>query len=225
MSDFLPPPPPGGNPPPPPPPPSGWGAPPPPPGPGAAPGWGAPAGYAPYGAASGPGTDYATVGARFVAKLIDGLVLGFASLVAFLPAIVAIIAGPTRLTSCRVDEEGTVVFGEAGRRAICEVPTGGTIAAAVLLGLVGLGFVIWLYVYYFRREGSTGYTWGRQAMSIRVVDATTGAPIGAGRSFGRYLFASFISGNFCLLGYLWALWDDRKQTWHDKVVTSVVIKG
>jgi uncharacterized RDD family membrane protein YckC len=32
-----------------------------------------------------------------------------------------------------------------------------------------------------------------------------------------------MSGNFCFLGYLWMLWDDKNQTWHDKVVNSVVI--
>jgi len=26
-----------------------------------------------------------------------------------------------------------------------------------------------------------------------------------------------------LIGYLWMLWDDEKQTWHDKVVGSVVV--
>ena len=51
------------------------------------------------------------------------------------------------------------------------------------------------------------------------------APSAAGAAVGRYLFAAFISGNFLLLGYLWSLWDDRKQTWHDKVVSSVVVKA
>lgn len=161
---------------------------------------------------------------RFAAKLIDGLILGGASILAFAPVAIALGTGPTRLSECTVDDDGAVTFGE-GRSAICEVPTGGTIAAAVLLGLVGLAAMIWLYVYYFRREGRTGFTWGRKALGIRVVDATTAGPIGGGRSFGRYLFASFISGNVCFLGYLWALWDPRKQTWHDKVVTSVVVKA
>jgi uncharacterized RDD family membrane protein YckC len=209
VSDFLPPPP-GAPPPPPPPPPGGFGGPPP--------------GYAAYGAPAGPTNDYASVGARFVAKLIDGLILGVATIAAFAPAGVALAAGPTRITTCSVDDEGFVTVGEE-INAICEVPTGATIAAAVLLGLVGLAAVVWLYVYYFRREGSTGETWGRKTMGMRVVDATTGLPIGTGRSFGRYLFASFISGNFCLLGYLWALWDPRKQTWHDKVVSSVVVRA
>ena len=221
MSDLPPPPPPPGQPPPPPPPPPGAGGPP--------PGYtstysstyGAPAGY---GAPQAPVGEYAGVLSRFAAKVVDGVILGGATILAFAPAGVAVAAGPQRLTECKVDETGEVTFGD-GTDAICEVPTGGTIAVAVLLGLVGLAALIWLYVYYFRREGRTGFTWGRKALGIRVVDATTAGPIGGGRAFGRYLFASFISGNVCLLGYLWALWDPRNQTWHDKVVSSVVVKA
>ena len=50
--------------------------------------------------------------------------------------------------------------------------------------------VVALYVYYFRREGRTGQTWGRKAIS-----------------------------------YFWMLWDDRKQTWHDKIMNTLVVKG
>jgi uncharacterized RDD family membrane protein YckC len=210
--------------PPPPPPPGSW-PPPPPPAPGAPPpGYTAYSGQAPYGAPATGFGEYAGFGSRLVAKLIDGVILGLATVIAFAPAGIALAAGPDRLTDCKVDDEGTVTFGE-GRDAICEVPTGGTIAAAILLGLLALAAIVWLYVYYFRREGRTGFTWGRQAMSIRVVDATTAQPIGGGRAFGRYLFATFISGNICGLGYLWALWDPRRQTWHDKVVSSVVVKA
>lgn len=214
MSDLPPPPPPSGFPPPPPP---GPGAPP----PGYSSTYG---GYGTYGAAPASFGEYAGFWSRFGAKVIDGVILGAASLAAFAPAGIAVAAGPRRFTECSVDDTGAITIGEE-INAICEVPTGGTIAAAVLLGLVALVPLIWLYVYYFRREGRTGFTWGRKAVGIRVVDANTAGPIGGGRAFGRYLFASVISSNICLLGYLWALWDPRKQTWHDKVASSVVVKA
>jgi uncharacterized RDD family membrane protein YckC len=160
---------------------------------------------------------YAGVLARFGAVLIDGLIT--ALLLA--PAIIALVAGPTKVTTCSVDSEGNITIGEE-INSLCEVPTGGTIAAAVLLGLVGLVAVL---LYYTRMIGGTGQTIGKKAVGVRVVDSTSGAPIGTGRALGRYLFATFISGNLCALGYLWALWDGRKQTWHDKVVSSVVVKA
>ena len=214
MSDLPPPPPPWGSPPPPPPPPG-------PPPPGYTTTFSGGTYGAPQPASFG---EYARFGSRLVAKIIDGVVLGGAMLLAFAPAGIALAAGPTKIRECSVDDDGNITIGEE-LNALCEGPSGGTIAAAALLGLVGLAFAVWLYVYYFRREGRTGRTWGRQAMGIRLVDAVTAEPIGGGRSFGRYLFASFISGNFCLLGYLWALWDKRNQTWHDKVASSVVVKG
>lgn len=161
---------------------------------------------------------YAGFWARFGALLIDSIITGLM----FVPAIIAVAAGPTRITRCSVDDAGNVTIGEQ-INSLCEVPTGGTIAAAVLLGLLAL---IGVLVYFAVLEGGpTGQTLGKRALGIRVVDASTGGPIGTGRALGRYLFKSFISGNICFLGYLWALWDGRKQTWHDKVVTSVVVRA
>jgi uncharacterized RDD family membrane protein YckC len=160
---------------------------------------------------------YAGVGARLGALLIDGLIV----MLLFVPLVIALAAGPTKITSCSIDSDGNVTIGEE-INGICEVPTGGTIAAAVLLGLVALAAAV---LYYTLMVGGTGQTIGNKATGTRVVDATSGQPIGNGRALGRYLFAAFISGNLCALGYLWAIWDGRKQTWHDKVVSSVVVKA
>ncbi len=87
----------------------------------------------------------------------------------------------------------------------------------------GIGLVITLgYYTYF--HGKTGQTPGDAVMSIRVVDFRdgSGAPIGYGRALGRTLM-SIVSGVVLLLGYLWMIWDGEKQTWHDKVVGSVVV--
>jgi uncharacterized RDD family membrane protein YckC len=34
-----------------------------------------------------------------------------------------------------------------------------------------------------------------------------------------------ISGVVCYLGFLWMIWDPKKQTWHDKIVTTQVVVG
>jgi uncharacterized RDD family membrane protein YckC len=159
----------------------------------------------------------AGIGARLGALLLDVIVVALL----FVPAFIVIVAGPTKITTCSIDEQGNVTIGEE-INGICEVPTGGTIAAAALLGVVALAGGI---LYHTFLVGGTGQTLGNKATGIRVVDATSGQPIGHGRALGRYLFAAFISGNLCALGYLWALWDGRKQTWHDKVVSSVVVRA
>ncbi len=58
---------------------------------------------------------------------------------------------------------------------------------------------------------------------MRVVDVDSGELIGYGRAFGRSL-VSIVSGLVIGIGYLWMLWDPRKQTWHDKAVGSVPVR-
>jgi uncharacterized RDD family membrane protein YckC len=76
------------------------------------------------------------------------------------------------------------------------------------------------YFTYF--EGSTGQTLGKRAVGIRVIGFDSGETIGYGRAATRYV-ASLLSGLCIFIGYLWMLWDREKQTWHDKLSTSVVV--
>jgi uncharacterized RDD family membrane protein YckC len=77
--------------------------------------------------------------------------------------------------------------------------------------------------YYSYLEGSpAGQTIGKKALGIRVIDFSSGGPIGFGRALIRYV-GRIISGIPCALGYLWMLWDREKQTWHDKIATTVVV--
>jgi uncharacterized RDD family membrane protein YckC len=82
--------------------------------------------------------------------------------------------------------------------------------------LLGLAYVVYL-------EGSpSGQTVGKKVLNIRVVDFDTGGPIGYGRAAIRYL-ARILSTIPCLLGYFWMIWDRERQTWHDKLATTVVV--
>jgi len=109
-----------------------------------------------------------------------------------------------------------------------------TIAFLVLWGIgyaiseaLGTVFVIVSIVGYFAyfivlEGGPTGQTIGKRALGIRVVDQNAGGQIGYGRGAIR-LVARYLSYLVCYLGYLWMLWDKEKQTWHDKLSTSVVV--
>ena len=98
-------------------------------------------------------------------------------------------------------------------------------AGAIVAGalIIVFGFVL-AVILYLRALARTGQTWGRKLAGVRVVATTSGGAPGWGRAIGRTLFAGFVSGQICYLGYLWMLWDDKKQTWHDKVAgTSVIV--
>jgi uncharacterized RDD family membrane protein YckC len=103
-----------------------------------------------------------------------------------------------------------------------------TDATALRLGLVIvvgiIAMVVVSIVYWGHYEGRRGATLGKKALGIEVVRADTGGPIGFGRAVGR-MFARLLSGQVLYLGYLWMLWDDNKQTWHDKIVGSIVVKA
>jgi len=208
-----PPPPPGQGSTPPPPPPPGFSSAPPPPPPGSV---ATAPGYPPSGYANAPvGGARAGFGTRLGGWLLDGLLYGLLSLVFVIPAIVI---GITAFDGCEFQTSG-----DATSELACPSgsPDGGILAAAIALGVLGYLLVAFIYL---RALGKTGQTWGRKIVGIKVIGETTGAPIGFGRALGRQLFASFISAQIVYLGYLWMLWDDKKQTWHDKVVNSIVVK-
>jgi uncharacterized RDD family membrane protein YckC len=68
-----------------------------------------------------------------------------------------------------------------------------------------------------------GQTIGKKAVGIRVV-ARGGQPVPLGMAFVRCLM-KVVSGMVLCLGYLWMLWDPNKQTWHDKVADTYVVRG
>ncbi len=68
-----------------------------------------------------------------------------------------------------------------------------------------------------------GATPGKMAMSARVVDRDTGAPLSIGMSLLRYV-GYFISALPFFVGFIWIAFDRRKQGWHDKIANSVVVR-
>jgi uncharacterized RDD family membrane protein YckC len=89
------------------------------------------------------------------------------------------------------------------------------------LGYAG-GLAIYLVYFSYFEGGPSGQTLGKRALGIRVIDYRTGGPIGFGRGAIRYI-GKLLSGLVILLGYLWMIWDREKQTWHDKIATTVVV--
>jgi uncharacterized RDD family membrane protein YckC len=91
----------------------------------------------------------------------------------------------------------------------------------LLVGIVAsIGLSLWNRVF---RQGRTGQSVGKSVLHLRLIDSRTGQPIGAGRSFLRD-FLSGVFNNACFLNVLWPLWDEKKQTWHDKVVDTYVVR-
>lgn len=91
-----------------------------------------------------------------------------------------------------------------------------------LVTAVSYAASIFYYVYFI---GSRGQTFGKQLMKIKVVSmSSTSNPPGYFPAFLREIVGKFISFIVILLGFFWMLWDPKKQTWHDKIAGTVVIK-
>ncbi len=58
-------------------------------------------------------------------------------------------------------------------------------------------------------------------LGIKLIDEQSGQPIGAGKCFLRQI--CHILDGLCYIGYLWPLWDAKKQTFADKIMTTIVI--
>jgi uncharacterized RDD family membrane protein YckC len=97
-----------------------------------------------------------------------------------------------------------------------------SVSAALIgavFGFVSLGLTIynrWIL------GGRTGQTWGRRALNIRMVSEQTGQPIGAWLAFVRDL-CHVLDSLACYIGWLFPLWDAKRQTFADKIMKTVVV--
>jgi len=101
-----------------------------------------------------------------------------------------------------------------------------TMLLAYALPVVGnvLGLVIGIGYYVYFESSEKMATIGKSAMGLKVVDADTNGRITVGKAVGRY-FGKFLSGIILLIGYFMMLFNDKKQTLHDKLAGTLVIKG
>ncbi|PWK67744.1 putative RDD family membrane protein YckC [Streptomyces sp. CG 926] len=98
-----------------------------------------------------------------------------------------------------------------------------TEAIAGVLSLVGMLYALGMGIFQVYKEGTTGQTIGKKIVGTSVHREMDGATLGFGMAFVRRL-AHFLDGAACYIGYLWPLWDEKKQTFADKVCSTVVIK-
>ncbi|MEX0626459.1 MAG: RDD family protein [Chloroflexota bacterium] len=138
-----------------------------------------------------PGWHYAGFWVRFLAILIDAIVIGLLS-AALIPITGAQITTTTN---------GVVTVNYAEN------------AYSALIGLVYfIGFWAW-----------RGQTVGMMPFNMQVVGVADGKKIDLVRGLLRYV-GFIISIIPLFLGLIWAAFDSRKQGWHDKIASTVVIR-
>jgi uncharacterized RDD family membrane protein YckC len=87
--------------------------------------------------------------------------------------------------------------------------------------VIALAFLLWNSGY---QQGRSGQSLGKRALGVRLVGAGTGEPVGFARAVGRQV-AHLLDGLPLGLGYLWPLWDEQRQTFADKVCSTLVVQA
>ncbi|RYZ48494.1 MAG: RDD family protein [Chitinophagaceae bacterium] len=80
----------------------------------------------------------------------------------------------------------------------------------------------WLY-FAIMESGTSQATIGKKALGLKVTNAK-GERISFGQATGRY-FGKILSSLILLIGYLMMIWDAKKQTLHDKMADTYVVKS
>ena len=164
----------------------------------AQPGWQAPA--------AGPAVAYAGFWLRFVAIIIDAIVLGFVGWIIFLPFA----------ASTGYGMRGIFLGGRPQR------PEDFLPIFSMMFRLAAIRTVLnWLY---FSLLESSGWqaTLGKKALGLEVTDLA-GRRISFGRATGRF-FAKYISAIILMIGFLMAGFTEKKQALHDILAGTLVIR-
>ena len=140
----------------------------------------------------------ASIGARFLAVLLDGLL----PMLIFIPigilGYVLYLGFPGSVTDT-MQMIGVFVL---------------TLTVVGLQSYYALVLALWAY----------GLTPGKYLLGIRVIKVDTGVPVGFWRMALRQIIGQWAAAIVCYLGFIWALFDANRQGWHDKIAKTLVIR-
>jgi uncharacterized RDD family membrane protein YckC len=99
-----------------------------------------------------------------------------------------------------------------------------TAAVAMIIGLsVIFASLAWVAYNRWTITGKTGQSLGKRMTKIRLIGEETNTPIGPGNACIRDLV--HILDALTLVGYLWPLWDEKKKTFGDKIMKTIVVRA
>lgn len=167
-----------------------------------------PGGYTPapqYQQYPGQFGEPAGAGPRILAYLVDGLLVSGIYLIGYLLFIVFAVGG-------------AATNSESGAQA------GGMIGSLFLLITIPAALAVALINSIYIAGKNNGQTIGKKMMKIRIVKEN-GTPFTYMDGFLRNIIGYWISSLVCWLGFIWALFDSRKQAWHDKIFHTQVVRA
>jgi uncharacterized RDD family membrane protein YckC len=138
---------------------------------------------------------YAGFWVRFIAYMLDGLILGGGI------SVIIILA---TLISVRLERISTIASG---------------IFMSVVI-LITIGLSIGYNIYFWGRYGATP---GKMAMGHKIIRDDGVEPLGYGKAFIRWL-GYIASGSILSIGFIMIGFTDRKRGLHDMIAGTTVVK-
>lgn len=152
-----------------------------------------------------PTVRYAGFWRRFVAHLIDNVVVGIVALLLFIPALAILGIGIGA---------GMMEESESGIGILF------AFIAAYMAAILVIVVLQWLY-YALMESSNKQATLGKLALGIVVTDLN-GQRISFGRATGRY-FGKIVSGMILYIGFIMAGFTEKKQALHDVMASCLVV--
>ncbi|MFA5927473.1 MAG: RDD family protein [Patescibacteria group bacterium] len=154
----------------------------------------------PTGAPAPADRQYAGFWIRFLALIIDGIILG----IAFIPifAVLSVLNIGSSPSMYSVDPD-------SGAGSAFSLPN----LIKTVLG----------WIYYVVLNVKFGGSLGKMALGLKVIDEA-GNSVTYATAAIREIVGKIISAMAIMLGYLWVAFDPKKQAWHDKIAKTYVVR-
>ena len=174
------------------------------------------------------GVPLADAWARFVAYMVDSVLL---MLVNCIPIIVAVVLLWGRFHDALADMQHANELAIANSQPLNTWPLLWHLLQLELMVLaIAVPFtLLFSYLYYVELSYRSGQTVGKKMMNIKVVRAADSGPVTKRSMIRRWLVfhvASLFAPYFSYADSLWLLWDKPyQQCLHDKCADTVVVKS
>ncbi len=181
-------------------------------------------------AGAGGVTTAVTREASFIPPRQEGVALEQANYAGFVPRFFAFVID--ELAAAALGSVVYVVMAAmggllvaGGMRTRHTAGIGAGVGAGALFYVVGVLLGIAAYILYFVKleTGPRQATIGKSILGLKVTDLA-GGTISVGQSLGRFFIKNLFSGLFLCIGFLMALFTERKQALHDLAAGTLVVR-
>ena len=148
---------------------------------------------------------YAGFWIRFVAVVIDGIILGVVGMIITLP--LRLIMGVGSITAVQSNDPNAVL-------AMLPALMAGVGLSVLVQVAIGIAYEGWFV-------SNKGGTIGKLALGLQIIKVD-GSRLSFGQAVGRY-FGRMLSGVILYIGFIMAGFDPEKRALHDRICNTLVI--